>query len=95
MRLRSKKIKREHSMIDGLFALLQRIQQISEIQTIIPGRIKPVKGQKSQIQLLFTTVTDSGLKYIAKSDRAVQEVFIVTDERELVKGMIEELKVKS
>lgn len=82
MRLRIKKIKREHSIIDGLLNLLQKIEKSEMVQTIVPGRIKPIKGQNSSLKLVFTTQTDSGLKFIAKGDRAVQEVFIVTDRKE-------------
>lgn len=78
-------------MIDGLFALLQKVQEIEEIRSIIPGRIKPVKGQNANIKLEFTTFTDSGLKFIAKSDRAVQEVFIVTEKKEEVLALIKEM----
>lgn len=80
-------------MISGLFALLQKVQEMDEIKSIIPGRIKPIKGQNSTIKLNFTTQTDSGLKFIAKSDRAVQEVFIVTDEKEKVLKFLYELKL--
>ncbi len=69
--------------------LLQKIQEIDEIDSIIPGRIRPIKGQNSTLLLKFTTFTDSGLKYLAKSERAVQEVFIVCEERERVRGIID------
>ena len=79
MRLRNKKIKVQHSIIDGLFPLLQKISQLEIVKTIVPGRIKPVSGNYPKLVLEYTAPTDSGIKCIAKSSRSVQEVFIVTD----------------
>lgn len=85
MHYRSKKIKREHSIINGLLPLLEKLAEDESIRSIIPGRIKPIVGNYPKVILEFKVNTDSGIKCIAKSGRSVQEVFIVTDEIEKVK----------
>jgi len=84
----SSKIKTEHSMIKGLLKLLESIEEWEEIQGIIPGLIKPSKS--STIELTIQYVTTSGVKCLAKSDGAVQEVFFVSSEPEKLKNRLQE-----
>lgn len=65
-------------MIDGLRELLERIEVLDEIVSIIPGVIKPVRGSGSGIRLEVKYPTQTGLKLLAKSSTSVQEVFIVS-----------------
>lgn len=65
-------------MIDGLRDLLEKIESWEEIVSIIPGEIRPAKGSGSGLRLEVKYLTSSGLKTIAKSTTAVQEVFFVT-----------------
>ena len=46
--------------------------------SIIPGRIRPTKGSKQRIRLEIKYSTGTGLKALAKTGTAVQEVFFVT-----------------
>ncbi|MFA6210832.1 MAG: DUF2103 domain-containing protein [Candidatus Obscuribacterales bacterium] len=83
------KIKYEHGMIDGLRDLLESIEHIEEIVSIIPGVIKPVRGSGSGIRLEVKYPTQTGIKLLAKSSTSVQEVFMVTKDAD---ALIEKLK---
>ncbi|MBL8085695.1 MAG: hypothetical protein JNN26_23915, partial [Candidatus Obscuribacter sp.] len=45
------KIKYQHGMIKGLREALEAIESWSEIQTIVPGEIKPCRGSGSGLRL--------------------------------------------
>jgi hypothetical protein len=75
---RSSKLKYEHALIDGLRPLLESVAPWAEIHSIIPGRIRPTKGCKRRIRLEIKYFTATGLKALAKTGTAVQEVFFVT-----------------
>ena len=82
-RHRRNKIKREHTIIDGILPALEQIAAHPGVQAITPGRIKQRSGNRSN-DLSFQYRTETGLKLIARSNRAVQEVFVVTDRPEAV-----------
>ena len=65
-------------MIDGLKDLLERIESWEVIVSIIPGEIRPARGSDSGIHLHVKYPTQSGIKVLAKSTTAVQEVFFVS-----------------
>jgi hypothetical protein len=75
----SSKIKYEHHMISGLRAKLEAIEQCPEVQSIIPGPINYV-GASAPFRFRVTRTITTGLKCSARSGRAVQDVFIVTDD---------------
>jgi hypothetical protein len=85
----SSKIKRQHSIIDGLEELLESIEDWEEIQTIVPGRIKAVRSRQP-LGLDIQYDTPSGVKCIAKSGPAVQEVFVATNNPEGFKTRLRE-----
>lgn len=90
----SSKIKYEHHMIQGLRPFLEQIEEWDEIKTIIPGRIEPVKFNKPfSINVQYNTIT--GIKCIVRSGTAVQEVFIVTANPEVLKKHFESFLQKS
>jgi hypothetical protein len=82
MRLRAEKnkLKVEHSIIDGLRPVLERLLRDNpQIRSIVPGVIRPVRdarGKKPNIHL--TVPTTNGWKGIALSGGARQELFIST-----------------
>jgi hypothetical protein len=81
MRLRTAKdrLKIEHSIIDGLRAVLELLlEQNPEIRSIIPGRISPVRDARGKIQVRITVPVSNGWKAIALSHGARQELFIST-----------------
>ncbi len=91
MRLRTAKgrLKIEHSIIDGLRPVLQRLLGDSpDIRSIIPGVIKPVRDARGEPVIRITVATRNGWKAIALSGGARQELFVSTA---LSKENLEEL----
>ena len=81
-RAKAGKIKYEHGMIDGLSDFLESLQKNPNIQSMIPGEIKPVKTSSPlQIRRLMPTAT--GFKALIQSGGAVQEVFFIGEEAQL------------
>lgn len=80
MRLRANqnKLKIEHSIIDGLRPCLERLLANSEIRSIIPGVIRPVRDARGAVKIRVTVPTTNGWKAIALSAGARQELFIST-----------------
>ncbi len=81
MRLRTSqnRLKIEHSIIDGVRAVLERLLNANpEIRSVIPGVIRPVRDAKGKIQVRVTVPTQNGWKAIALSAGARQELFVST-----------------
>jgi hypothetical protein len=81
MRLRAEKnkLKIEHSIIDGLRPVLERLLRGNpQIRTIIPGVIRQVRDAKGAPTMRITVPTTNGWKAIALSAGARQELFIST-----------------
>jgi hypothetical protein len=81
MRLRAAKgkLKIEHSIIDGLRPVLERLLANGAIRSIIPGVIRPVRDAKGVPTVRITVPTTNGWKAIALSAGARQELFISTE----------------
>lgn len=81
MRLRAEKnrLKIEHSIIDGLRPVLDRLLRDNpDIRSIIPGVIRKVRDAKGEPDIHLTVPTATGWKGIALSAGARQELFINT-----------------
>src|SRR5215467_12926585 len=81
MRLRTSqnKLKIEHSIIDGVRGMLERLLAANpEIRSVIPGVIRPVRDARGKMQVRVTVPTQNGWKAIALSQGARQELFIST-----------------
>ena len=82
VRLRTAKdrLKIEHSIIDGVKDLLERLlkDNPTEIRSIIPGVIRPVRDARGEIKVRVTVPVQNGWKAIALSAGARQELFIST-----------------
>ncbi len=81
MRLRAaqNRLKVEHSIIDGLRQVLERLlRDNSEIRSVIPGVIRQVRDAKGPPAIRVTVPTSNGWKAIALSAGARQELFIST-----------------
>ncbi len=81
MRLRTAKdrLKIEHSIIDGLREILERVlADTPEIRSIIPGVIRPVRNARGLVKIRITVPVQNGWKGIALSAGARQELFIST-----------------
>ena len=91
MRLRKVqgKLKVEHSILDGLLSLLERLLNDNPvaIRSIIPGVIRPVWDARGGVKVRVTVPTGNGWKAIALSAGARQELFISTS---LSKDQLEE-----
>jgi hypothetical protein len=83
MRLRKVqgKLKVEHSILDGLRSVLERLLEDNpvSIRSVIPGVIRPVRDAKGEVKIRVTVPTTNGWKAIALSAGARQELFISTD----------------
>jgi len=76
---RSDKIKREHTVIREIGPLLQEVSQLSEIKSVLPGRINQRTGSGHQPYLQLQYITETGFKLLGKTSSSVQEVFVVTN----------------
>jgi hypothetical protein len=92
MRLRAVdgRLKIEHSIIDGLRPVLERMLEWEEIRTIVPGVIKAVRDARGEVKIRVTVATQNGWKAIALAAGSRQELFISTAlEKIALEGIIE------
>jgi hypothetical protein len=81
MRLRAERnrLKIEHSIIDGLRPVLERLlRENPEIRSVIPGAIRKVRDARGAPAIHATVPTTNGWKAIALSAGARQELFVST-----------------
>lgn len=81
MRLRAERdrLKIEHSIIDGLRPVLERLlRDNSAIRSVVPGVIRQVRNARGEPAIHITVPTSNGWKAIALSAGARQELFIST-----------------
>ena len=81
MRLRTAqgKLKIEHSILEGLREVLERLlARNPAIRSVIPGVIRPVRDARGPVKIRVTVPTANGWKAIALSAGARQELFIST-----------------
>ena len=92
MRLRAvdNRLKIEHSIIDGLRPVLERLLEWDEVRTIVPGVIKVVRNARGEVKIHVTVPTQNGWKAIALAAGSRQELFISTAiEKIELEGIIE------
>src|ERR1035438_9671863 len=87
------KLKIEHSILDSLRPVLDRLVKLDEIRSIIPGVIRPVRDAKGTVKVRITVPTQNGWKAIGLSNGARQELFISTEmtEEQLAQAIDEAL----
>ena len=73
------KLKIEHSILDDLRPVLERIVARDDIRSIIPGVIRPVRDAKGGVKVRITVPTQNGWKAIGLCNGARQELFISTE----------------
>ena len=81
MRLRAAqgKLKVEHSIIEGVRPLLERLlADQPQVRAVIPGVIRRVRDARGPVEVRVTVPTHNGWKAIALSAGARQELFIST-----------------
>src|SRR6201996_6046086 len=73
------KLKIEHSIIDCLRPILERLlKNETKVRSVIPGVIRPVRDAKGLPSIRVTVPTTNGWKAIALSAGARQELFVST-----------------
>ena len=72
------KLKIEHSILDDLRPVLEKLVARGEIRSIIPGVIRPVRDAKGKVKVRITVATQNGWKAIGLCNGARQELFIST-----------------
>lgn len=79
LRAANNRLKIEHSIIDGLRPVLERLLgRNPEIRSIVPGVIRRVRDAKGAVTMHVTVPTTNGWKGIALAAGARQELFIST-----------------
>jgi hypothetical protein len=73
------KLKIEHSILENLRPVLDRLVKRDDIRSIIPGVIRPVRDAKGTVKVRITVPTQNGWKAIGLSNGARQELFISTE----------------
>ena len=73
------KLKIEHSILENLRPVLDRLVLRDDIRSIIPGVIRPVRDAKGTVKIHITVPTQNGWKAIGLSNGARQEMFISTE----------------
>lgn len=72
------KLKIEHSILDDLRPVLDRLVAREDIRSIIPGVIRPVRDAKGPVRIHITVPVQNGWKAIALANGARQELFVST-----------------
>ena len=72
------KLKIEHSILDDLRPVLEKLVAREEIRSIIPGVIRPVRDARGKLKVRITVPTQNGWKAIGLCNGARQELFIST-----------------
>jgi hypothetical protein len=88
------KLKIEHSILDNLRPVLDRLVQLDEIRSIIPGVIRPVRDAKGPVKIRITVPTQNGWKAIGLANGARQELFVSTEmtEEQLARALREAIE---
>ncbi len=72
------KLKIEHSILDSLRPVLDKLVLREDIRSIIPGVIRPVRDARGIVKIRITVPVQNGWKAIGLSNGARQELFIST-----------------
>jgi len=79
LRASNNRLKVEHSIIEGLRPVLERLlAQNPDIRSIVPGVIRRVRDAKGAVTMHLTVPTTNGWKGIALASGSRQELFIST-----------------
>jgi len=90
LRANDNRLKIEHSIIDGLRPVLERMLEWDEVRTIVPGVIKVVRDARGEVKIRVTVPTTNGWKAIALAGGSRQDLFISTAiEKIELEGIIE------
>lgn len=88
-KFRTNKIKHQHTIIPGLRAALEAMAACPAIHALIPGPIRPHHTPHG-IAITLQYETETGWKLLGRNGSAIQEVFIVADDREAARRWLVE-----
>lgn len=88
---RAGKIKREHTVIEKVWPVLEQMERCDLITSIIPGPISPLNSKGFEVT--FQRFTETGLRLLAKNGSAVQEVYLVAPEKEAALAWLEQAHI--
>lgn len=77
MKLGFKKVKTEHTILSEFNPLLRKIENLDQIQRIIPWRIMRQQKGSSDLRFSISYQTTSGLKAKMSKGSTSQELFII------------------
>lgn len=77
MKLGFKKVKTEHTILSEFHPLLRKIENLDQIQRIIPWRIMRQQKGSSDLRFSISYQTTSGLKAKMSKGSTSQELFII------------------
>ena len=77
MKLGFKKVKTEHTILSEFHPLLKKIENLDQIQRIIPWRIMRQQKGSSDLRFSISYQTTSGLKAKMSKGSTSQELFII------------------
>ncbi|RTZ69006.1 MAG: hypothetical protein DSZ30_03260 [Aquificaceae bacterium] len=83
---RKGKVKLEHHLIEGAEEYIKKLERLQSVKAIIPGRIFRNQKGRGQKGLFLKYETPSGWKLLLKNGSTIQEIFVVTDDKELFRG---------
>lgn len=75
-------VKEEHTIVQGLRKKLRKIATCPYIQAVTPGRISAAATGSKQPVIVFQYFQDTGMKLLGKAPGNVQEIFVVTANKE-------------
>lgn len=77
MKFGFKKVKTEHTILSEFHPLLRKIENLDQIQRIIPWRIMRQQKGSSDLRFSISYQTTSGLKAKMSKGSTSQELFII------------------
>lgn len=80
-------VKQQHSIIPGIRKKLQKIATCPYVQAVTPGRISPAVGSEQPV-IVFQYFQETGMKLSGKVPGAVQEIFVVSSNKEAALGWL-------
>lgn len=80
-------VKRDHRMIQGLEAALAPVTNLDCVSACIPGRMRQARSRAGAF-LTAQADTPDGLKLAAHGKGIIQDVFVITTDREAVRKLL-------
>lgn len=88
-RFRTNKLKHEHTIVEGIRPVLERIAACPDVHAVIPGAIHAA-GAARGLSVTVQYETDTGLRLLARTGSAVQEVFLVSHDPAAARRWLED-----